>query len=207
MVRFQPKDNSGRGKILLATSNDAHRDVVSQYLKTRGHSIVTAETPEAALMQLHIGDIDMVVAGLTDSGDCGFALMQTVRRTAPETPIVLLPAGDCDRVRRSVECAVEMSDAGQDRSREAAERMVVLSDRERQVVDMVVAGQSSKAIGVALSISCRTVENHRARIMAKVGVRNVAELVTLAMRAGLGHARTPELVVANANRELEDATA
>jgi DNA-binding NarL/FixJ family response regulator len=212
MVRFQPKDNSrsgssSRGKVLLATCNDAHRDAVSHYLRTRGHSIVTVESPEAALMQLHVGDVDMVVAGMNGSGEGDIALMRSVRRTAPEMPIVLLPAGDAERVRRSVEYAVEMNDAAQDRSSEAAERMAGLSERERQVVDMVVAGQSSKAIGVELEISCRTVENHRARIMAKVGVRNVAELVTLAMRAGLGRAPAPALCDAAANGALEEATA
>ena len=75
-----------------------------------------------------------------------------------------------------------MSDATQDRSREAAGRMATLSERERQVVEMVADGRSSKAIGVELKISSRTVENHRANIMRKLGVDSVVGLVRYAIR-------------------------
>jgi FixJ family two-component response regulator len=58
-----------------------------------------------------------------------------------------------------------------------AARLAMLSARERQVMDLVVAGQSSKAIAVALKISHRTVELHRSHIFDKLGVGSVAELV------------------------------
>ncbi len=58
-----------------------------------------------------------------------------------------------------------------------AARLVTLSARERQVTDLVVAGQSSKEIARALGISHRTVELHRSRVFAKLGVESVAELV------------------------------
>ncbi len=58
-----------------------------------------------------------------------------------------------------------------------AARLATLSARERQVMDLVVAGQSSKAIAVALEISHRTVELHRSHIFDKLGVGSVAELV------------------------------
>jgi DNA-binding NarL/FixJ family response regulator len=209
MVRFESKDNpspGGRGgRILLATSNDAHRDVVSQYLKDRGHQIVAVETTEAALMHLNIGNVDMLVAGLSESGEDDVAWMRSVRRTSPGLPIVLLAAADAERARQSVECAVEMSGVAQDGVRDATERLAILSLRERQVIQMVVAGLSSREIGVALGISCRTVENHRARIMAKVGVRNVAELVTLALRAGIE--QTMNFNVVKKDESLQEATA
>ena len=59
-----------------------------------------------------------------------------------------------------------------------------LTPREREVLDMVVAGKLNKVIAYDLSISQRTVEVHRARLMKKLGARNMAEL----MRMMLGSA-------------------
>jgi two-component system response regulator DctR len=58
-----------------------------------------------------------------------------------------------------------------------AGKLATLSTRERQVTDLVVAGQSSKAIARTLGISPRTVELHRGHVFDKLGVKSVAELV------------------------------
>jgi FixJ family two-component response regulator len=60
-----------------------------------------------------------------------------------------------------------------------AAKLATLSERERQVTDLVVAGQSSKAIARTLGISPRTVELHRGHVFDKLGVKSVAELVRL----------------------------
>ncbi len=59
-----------------------------------------------------------------------------------------------------------------------------LSGREREILDLVIEGQSNKVIGRALGISYKTVEAHRARLMRKMGVASFAELmqVVLAFR-------------------------
>jgi DNA-binding NarL/FixJ family response regulator len=62
----------------------------------------------------------------------------------------------------------------------------VLSPREREVVSLVVRGLASKQVGSELNLSTRTVEKHRARIMAKLGVRDVPTLVRWSLRNGLG---------------------
>ncbi len=64
-------------------------------------------------------------------------------------------------------------------------RVSRLTPRERQVLDHVVAGNPNKCTAVALNISRRTVEHHRAAIMHKTHSRSVSELVRLALRAGL----------------------
>jgi two-component system response regulator FixJ len=56
-----------------------------------------------------------------------------------------------------------------------------LSVRQRQVMELTVAGLSNKEIGKQLSISSKTVENHRAWVMERIGARNLAELVRMAM--------------------------
>jgi two-component system response regulator FixJ len=54
-----------------------------------------------------------------------------------------------------------------------------LTPREREVLAAIVAGGSNKEVGRTLSISPRTVEVHRARIMAKLGAKNTADLVRI----------------------------
>ena len=60
-----------------------------------------------------------------------------------------------------------------------------LSPRERQIVAMVVRGQSSAAIGRELHLSPKTVDTYRSRLMAKLGTADVTALVRLAMHHGL----------------------
>jgi DNA-binding NarL/FixJ family response regulator len=60
-----------------------------------------------------------------------------------------------------------------------------LTSREREVVQLIAEGMSSKQIAKGLSISTRTVECHRAHSMGKLGVRNVTGLVRYAIREGL----------------------
>lgn len=64
-------------------------------------------------------------------------------------------------------------------------RAAGLSPRERDVLAAVVNGKSSKMIARELSIAIKTVEAHRARIMAKLGVSSLAGLVRLAVQHGL----------------------
>jgi DNA-binding NarL/FixJ family response regulator len=61
----------------------------------------------------------------------------------------------------------------------------VLTDRENEVIKLIAEGQSSKEIGRALTISVKTVERHRANILAKLGMRDRTELTRYAIRAGL----------------------
>jgi two-component system response regulator FixJ len=75
---------------------------------------------------------------------------------------------------------------GPDReSMEAAKRVARLSPREHQVLDQLVAGRLTKQIAYELGISARTVEAHRARMLARLGTRSPAEAVRLAVMAKL----------------------
>lgn len=55
-------------------------------------------------------------------------------------------------------------------------RLALLTDREREIVELVVTGRSSREIAELLAISARTVENHRARAMEKLRVGSAMEL-------------------------------
>ena len=79
-----------------------------------------------------------------------------------------------DRVDRS----------GRDRRRVVSERLGQLTQREREVLDLVVAGKLNREIAETLDISIKTVEAHRARLMEKLEVGSVAELVQAVVAAG-----------------------
>jgi DNA-binding NarL/FixJ family response regulator len=67
------------------------------------------------------------------------------------------------------------------------EAMQMLSSREIEVVRLVAEGFSSKEIANRLDLSVRTVEKHRANIMDKVGVHEVASLVRWCVQSGIVH--------------------
>jgi DNA-binding NarL/FixJ family response regulator len=60
-----------------------------------------------------------------------------------------------------------------------------LTAREREVFHLVAEGLTTKEVARKLTISAKTAENHRARVLDKLGVRNTAELVRYALRKGL----------------------
>ena len=65
----------------------------------------------------------------------------------------------------------------------AANHVAGLTARQRQIMEMVLAGHPSKNIATDLGISQRTVENHRAAIMTKMGTRSLPALARLALAA------------------------
>jgi two-component system response regulator FixJ len=73
---------------------------------------------------------------------------------------------------------------------EVQQRLAVLSQRERQVMDLLVRGDSSKEIAKHLSISPKTVDNHRANVLQKMQVENTVQLACLvAIPDGLSKGR------------------
>jgi FixJ family two-component response regulator len=67
-------------------------------------------------------------------------------------------------------------------------RLAKLTPREFEVFRLVIAGRLNKEIGAALGVTLRTVKTHRARVMQKIHVVSVAELVRLAQKAGVAPA-------------------
>ena len=61
----------------------------------------------------------------------------------------------------------------------------VLTNREREVLQLIAEGNSTKEIAASLSVSVKTVETHRRQIMEKLGIFSIAELTKYAIREGL----------------------
>jgi two-component system response regulator FixJ len=97
---------------------------------------------------------------------------------------------DDERLLESVGRA--LSQSGQTRrsvqeSKEAAELIAGLTQREREVLDRLVLGMSNKLVAHELGISPRTVETHRARLQFKLKARDLSYLVRLSIAAGQMH--------------------
>jgi two-component system response regulator FixJ len=114
------------------------------------------------------GDVDMAVSAVK-SGAADF-----IEKPFDENRLLASIRDAVKKGRQRVNDAV-------DREKMLA-RFELLSARQRQVMDLAAAGLSSKEIGTRLNISPKTVENHRAWIMLRMGARNVAELVRIAMQ-------------------------
>jgi two-component system response regulator DctR len=86
-----------------------------------------------------------------------------------------------ERVQRALRLEAQRREALSDELGSAA-RLARLTEREREVMQRVAAGKLNKVIADELAIAVRTVEVHRARVYAKLGVRSAAEVATLLAR-------------------------
>ena len=149
-----------------------------------------------------------LVADLRLPGKTGVELQAALRERGASLPVVIITAHgdvpsartafqaeavdfiekpfDVEQVKAAIEKAFDRESRrlARDRERAAdAERLAQLTSREREVLEHAARGLHAKEIAAALGISPRTVEVHKTHIMAKLGVRNVAELVRFALAA------------------------
>jgi two-component system response regulator FixJ len=139
----------------------------------------------------------------------GFELQQKLAQQALDFPLVVITghgdiptavramrAGAVDFVEKpfsaetilaSIQRALDQPQrTPNDKMRAAVEaRLQLLSPREREVLEGMVAGHPNKIIAYNLSLSPRTIEIHRARVMDKMQARSLSELVRLALMAGV----------------------
>jgi two-component system, LuxR family, response regulator FixJ len=129
---------------------------------------------------------DLAVIVVTGQGDT-----QTAVRAMKAGAIDFLEKPYSDRaLLGSIEAAFGRENRF-DRDRDiadAARRIASLSPREREVLDGLLAGRPNKVIAYDLGISVRTVEVHRARMMERLGMRQLAEVIRLGVMARLGAA-------------------
>jgi two-component system, LuxR family, response regulator FixJ len=133
-------------------------------------------------------NVTLPVIFITGHGDVPMAV-EAMRAGAMD--FIQKPFNDDELIRR-VQKALE-EDARErellQRREEIERRWNELTPREREVAERIADGQANKAVAAELDISSRTVELHRARILQKMGVRSLAQLVRLmvVLKGAVGH--------------------
>jgi FixJ family two-component response regulator len=184
------------------------RDSLGMMLALAGYRTALFHDAESFLSAWRADWSGCLVADLRLPGKSGVELQAALLERGSALPVVIVTAhGDVPTARRAFQAdavdflekpfdmaqvrqAVEKAFAretrrlGAEQERAAdAGRLAQLTTREREVLEHAARGLHAKEIAAALAISPRTVEVHKARIMAKLGVRNVAELVRFAVSA------------------------
>jgi len=113
------------------------------------------------------GDIDMAVSAIK------LGAFDFIEKPFDETRLLASIKNAVERYREQMSNAVELE--------QLRSRFNSLSPRQHQVMELIVAGLSSKEIGMRLNLSAKTVDNHRAWVMERIGARNLAELVRMAI--------------------------
>lgn len=92
-----------------------------------------------------------------------------------------------DLLMRIHQCVHKSEEVGHDEQRreKSSERINILTDREREVLKLLVDGKINKVIAAELGISTRTVEAHRAHIMEKLQVKSLSDVVKIALLSGM----------------------
>ena len=187
----------------------AVRRSLERLLDAAGFRAVSYETPMAFLASAPGLSSGCVLLDVRMPGMDGLTLQARLATLDNHLPVVVMTGqGDVQTAVRAMKAgavdfiekpyddevlvkAIELAlslPRQSDRNREAAEaaqRVAALSPRERQVLDSLVAGRPNKVIAYDLGISARTVEVHRARMMERLGVRQLAEAIRLAVMARL----------------------
>lgn len=169
----------------VAVFGDAESFLGAHKPEWRGCVLLDIRMPgmDGLNMQKYLGEINpqLPVIVMTAHGDVSSA-RQAFRALAVdflEKPL------DQKRLLSAVEeaFALQREKSIKETNRDYADRLIEsLTPRESQVMGMVVAGRHNREIAAELSISPRTVEVHKARVMDKLGVRNVADLVRMSMQ-------------------------
>ena len=196
------------GLTVYIVEDDASvRDSLGLMLGLAGYRTVFFGDAEAFLAAWREDWTGCIVADLKLPGASGIELQAELARRGGRLPFIIVTAHgdvaaaraafradavdflekpfDHDQLQAAIRTA--FSKEGQ-RLRRAAEsdRLAQLTAREREVLELAARGLHAKEIARKLGISARTVEVHKSRIMAKLGARNVAELVRFSISAGSG---------------------
>jgi len=194
-------------KVYIVDDDDAMRDSLKWLLESRGLKVELYPSGEAFLGAFS-GDLrGCLVLDVRMPGMSGMDLYARLKARASNLPVIFItghgdvpmavsalkkgaadfiekPFSDQDMVRLIESCLKQDRAAAAKRAEKAslARNMESLTQREREVLGLIVDGKLNKQIADDLGISIKTVEVHRSRVMEKMGADSVAELVQLVLK-------------------------
>jgi FixJ family two-component response regulator len=179
--------------VCIVDDDDAVRDALAMVLRTAGHRVEQYSSAEAFVARGRHAEVGCAIVDVRMPGMSGLDLQQRLTSQGIEFPLVFLTGhgdvpmavlavkrGALDFLQKPVDDRVLLAtvDAAlrSHAVREPRPAFDALTRREREVLDLILAGRQTRAIADALHISVKTVEFHRARIHAKLGVSSMVEL-------------------------------
>jgi DNA-binding NarL/FixJ family response regulator len=147
--------------------------------------------PQVKVLILTLHDSDQVVQEVLNAGARGFLLKTDAARDL----VAAVDALRRDKIYFTPKVAAMVLDGFLKRDGSAPEPPVRsrLTPREREIVQLLAEGKSSKEVAVALGLSVKTAETHRSNIMRKLELHSVSDLVLYAVRNNIVHVVQPTL--------------
>jgi two-component system response regulator FixJ len=196
--------------IYVIDDDDAVRQSLEFLLKTAGISVRGFESARAFLDVMPQVRSGCVITDVRMPDITGIELLRRIKEVNPELPVIVITGHgdislaveamkigavdflekpfDDDLLLAAVRSALSQdADAGKRKAALADihEKLAALSNRERQVLEGLVAGNANKTIAFDLGISPRTVEIYRANLMTKMAANSLSDLVRMAMVSGI----------------------
>jgi two-component system response regulator FixJ len=196
--------------VYIVDDDEAVRDSLTVLLEACGHRVRSFAMAQEFLDAAAAVPLGCLIADIRMPGMDGLELQRRLAERSLGFPMIVITGhgdvplavramkgGAVDFIEKpfatstilaSVAAALAMVEAAGEvdpAAAAASAKLALLSPREREVLDGLLAGLPNKTIAYDLAISPRTVEIHRARVMDKMGARSLSELIRFALAAGL----------------------
>ena len=202
MNRQHASPDSLQPLVHLIDDDEAVRSSLALLISTVGLRVQTWADPQAFVRGFDRHSIGAIVLDIRMPGTSGLMVLDDLVAQGVEQPVIMLTGHgtvdlcrrafksgafeflekpvDDERLLEALQNAVRQHVKTRQRhqiDRETRAQYAQLSEREREVLGLIVAGLTNKEMGRALNVSPRTVETHRANLFTKLGIDSLAQLV------------------------------
>jgi two-component system CheB/CheR fusion protein len=216
MVRSESDEISGPTLVYVVDDDSTLRETLQMVLEAAGHTVEHFPSCEAFSKAYKPGRDSCLLVDANLPGMKGLTLLKKLRALGDGMPTIMITgshdvsiavdamkAGANDFIEKPFERSEVLDSISRalEHSRDAkkllawnhaaSDQIADLTPRQKQVMDLVLAGHPSKNIAVDLGISQRTVENHRAEIMKRTESKSIPALARLAIAASTEDAPVP----------------
>ena len=144
---------------------------------------IAATNSHAAVIILSMHQDESYVLGALNAGAKGYLLKDSMRREVVEA--IRAVSQGRSFLTRKVSAMLQEDYINELRRRGLEDSYELLTDREREILQLIAEGRTNKEVANVLNISPTTVETHRAHILQKLDLHSVPELILYAVRKGI----------------------